>query len=345
MKKHLLALAIFILTTLMARGQTVDFEYSDACYGDTTTLINTSVSADSIVSAKWDLNGDGNFNNAYGDTIKHVFGAPGFHNVGLKIITISGISKATYRQISVGNFPVADFTYKNTCFGQNTEFTNLSTVEEGELEDFIWDFGDQSGQSYLKNPSHYFSTIDIYNVSLTVISEQGCRDSITQFVSITNKPNLILEFSGDTVFYEGDSLVVAVVGVFDSILWSTGQYGNFIVIKQSGVYEVTVYSQGCSNSQIIPVTVKELPGSGVMNVITPNGDGFNDRWQIFLLEKVGPCSATVFNRWGMEVYTSTSYDNKWEGTINGEPLQEGTYYYVVKCTNGKVYKGPINIIR
>ncbi|MDZ7743150.1 MAG: gliding motility-associated C-terminal domain-containing protein [Bacteroidota bacterium] len=326
-------------------AQTADFTFSEACFGDTTMLINTSISTDSIVSVKWDLNGNLNFNDAAGDTVYHLFNSPGTHTVGMRIITDSGFQKAIYKQIPIGYSPVANFTYSNTCFGEETVFSNLSTLQDGEIEDYIWNFGDGSPESYLQDPMHFFNSIDVYNVSLVAISPLGCRDSVSSMVSISDKPNLILDFSGDTTFYEGDSLIIRVIGTYDSIEWSTGAYGNTIIITQSGLYTVNAYLDGCSATQTIPVTVKELPGTGVMNVITPNGDGYNDTWKIFLLERIGPCTANIFNKWGNEVFSSLDYANDWQGTYNGQVLQEGTYYYVVKCNNEQIFKGPINIIR
>ena len=335
----------FMLLVFQANAQEADFTYTDACFGQSTMLINTSVTFDSIVSVKWDLNGNLLFNDASGDTVQHEFGAPGNHTVGMKIVTDSGHQKAVYKQIFIGYSPVAAFSYSNTCFGEETQFTNQSSLQDGEIEDYIWNFGDGSPESYLENPTHFFNTTDVYNVSLKAISPLGCADSITNIVSITEQPDLILEFSGDTSFYEGDSLIVNVIGSYDSIKCSDGQWGNTYIFTKSGLYTITAYLDGCSASQAIPVTVKELPGTGVMNVITPNGDGHNDRWKIFLLERIGPCSVNIFNKWGREVFSSVSYDNSWAGTYNESPLQEGTYYYIVKCANKKVYKGPVNIIR
>lgn len=326
-------------------AQTADFTFSEACFGDTTMLYNTSISADSIVSVKWDLNGNLNFNDATGDTVYHLFNSPGDHTVGMRIITDSGFQKAVYKQIQIGFSPVANFTYSNTCFGEETVFTNLSTLQGDEIEDYVWSFGDGSPESYLQDPSHFFNSIDFYDVSLVVISDLGCIDSISSIVNISDKPNLILDFSGDTTFYEGDSLIITVLGNYDSIMWSNGVMGNSIIITKSGLYTVSAYLDGCSASQDIPVSVKELPGSGVMNVITPNGDGYNDTWKIFLLERIGPCSANVFNKWGNLVFNSLDYANDWQGTYKRQPLQEGTYYYIVKCSNEKIFKGPINIIR
>ena len=80
----------------------------------------------------------------------------------------------------------------------------------------------------------------------------------------------------------------------------------------------------------IKVSECELP-----TVITPNGDGINDRFEL-PCPALSPISFFVFNRWGIEVFRSESYgasSNYFDGTYKGSPLPDGTYYYVIKYTN------------
>ena len=63
-----------------------------------------------------------------------------------------------------------------------------------------------------------------------------------------------------------------------------------------------------------------------LQVITPNGDGNNDTWIIYNIENHPGTIIRVFNRWGKEVFYSRNYKNDW----NGNGLNEGTYYYLLK---------------
>ena len=76
----------------------------------------------------------------------------------------------------------------------------------------------------------------------------------------------------------------------------------------------------------------------IPNVFTPNGDGFNDVFEISGLDSYNKAEIIIYNRWGNEVYKSNSYANDWDGS----DLNEGTYYYVIKLEKrGKssVYNG------
>ena len=344
MKKFLVFIIIIIISFSGIKAQTVDFSATEVCYGDTTTLINTSVSTDSIVSVLWDLNGNMNFNDASGDTIKHIFSSPGNKNIGLRIITDSGFVKAIYHQVLVGYFPNANFSFDYVCEEDVTSFENLSTIQSGELEDFIWDFGDNSTISYLSNPEHLYNNSGSYSAKLVVSSLLGCSDSTTKGVFVYPSPSMNIHYDGETTFYEGDSVVVTISGEYENLSWSFGSNANPLTIKYSGTYTVTVSTGLCELSNSFTVNVKEITNFGIMNLITPNGDGYNDNFEIFDLYRIGPCEVNIFNRWGSEVFSSTNYNNDWQGTYNGNPLQEGTYYYIIKCSNNAIRKGSISIL-
>ena len=69
---------------------------------------------------------------------------------------------------------------------------------------------------------------------------------------------------------------------------------------------------------------------------SPNGDGTNDYYVINCPDANPTISEmTIFNRWGNEVYhTSNGYKNNWDGNYKGQPLPDGTYYYIFKYHDG-----------
>ncbi len=79
------------------------------------------------------------------------------------------------------------------------------------------------------------------------------------------------------------------------------------------------------------------------NVITPNGDQLNDA---FRLPDLPPnfcdtrfVSLKIFNRWGRQVYETADRDFHWEGQGTAS-----TYYYLVTYTDGRRYKGWLEVL-
>jgi gliding motility-associated-like protein len=325
----------------------VDFKADKVCFGSVTTMISLSTvdEGDSIRFILWDFNGDGNFDNAEGDTVIFPFPYPGFHTVGLKVMTWGGLSKAIYKQVTVGDLYV-NFSFNNGCRNQPIQFHNESVVSGDTAFVYYWNFGDGSASSQLENPVHSYTEPGIYEPKLYVGTYAGCYDSLTRSITIGVPPEIDLQFSGDTVFSEGDSVIAYVTGVYDSVQWSTGATGSAIVIDYQGVFWVRIYSQGCSSETSFHTTVIQSGNDPViMTLFTPNGDGSNDHWKILNLFKVGPCDVSIYDRWGEKVYTNPEYGNDWDGSFKGKPLSNATYYYFVRCFDGNLYQGTVNIIK
>ena len=106
-------------------------------------------------------------------------------------------------------------------------------------------------------------------------------------------------------------------------------------------YIVTITDDnGCIDSDTLIVTVKDPEELKIANMVTPNGDGYNDTW---LIEPAVRPEVFVFNSNGKEIYSSLGYDNLWSAKFNGLTLPDGTYFYVVK-SNGIIYKGSLTIL-
>ncbi len=82
----------------------------------------------------------------------------------------------------------------------------------------------------------------------------------------------------------------------------------------------------------------------IPNVFTPNGDGYNDRFEIKGLESCSKRQLMVFNKYGKLVYKSNSYENNWDGS----DCPDGSYAYKLIYNSGGVDQtiaGSLYIIR
>ena len=107
------------------------------------------------------------------------------------------------------------------------------------------------------------------------------------------------------------------------------------VFTEVGVYTVTLTAtnaHGCSLTTSLEITVVSFPSALVVpNVFTPNGDGSNDLFAI-TSEHLENYHMQVFNRWGNLVLELDNPTMGWDGTINGDPATEGTYFYKIEAT-------------
>ncbi|HEX5172095.1 MAG TPA: gliding motility-associated C-terminal domain-containing protein, partial [Cyclobacteriaceae bacterium] len=80
----------------------------------------------------------------------------------------------------------------------------------------------------------------------------------------------------------------------------------------------------------------------VPNVFTPNGDEYNEYFEIKNIALYKDSELKIMNRWGKLVFESKGYQNDW----SGEDMSYGVYYYVLDLRkNHKILKGTISILR
>lgn len=156
---------------------------------------------------------------------------------------------------------------------------------------------------------------------------------------IVSKGQAVYDPASNTILWTMDSLHTGEIATltFHTELTATGDITNKAVI--SGKEPDPDLP---SNTAISVITV----GGDIFipNTITPNGDGKNDHFVIQGLSKYPGSSLFIYNRWGNMVYQSRNYDNSW----NGEGLNEGTYYYILKLNapqGERAYKGWIELLR
>ena len=117
--------------------------------------------------------------------------------------------------------------------------------------------------------------------------------------------------------------------------------GEMVLVQTFQATNVNL-SQGFLQPFLIIETTADV--AIVNNILTPNGDGKNDFFVVKGLEKYPTNKLTIFDRGGRQLYSTLNYQNNWDGYVNGSPLVEDTYYYLLDLgTNGTI-KGFISIL-
>ncbi len=123
-----------------------------------------------------------NFGDGYISTSQHPIHSylnPGTYNVSLIATSSLNLSDTAMHPLVVVDAPIANFTYEplNPILSENIYFTDLSV---GATQ-WHWYFGDDT-YSYIPNPVHTYYNLGLYDVSLTVTNEYGCKDTVYQTV-------------------------------------------------------------------------------------------------------------------------------------------------------------------
>ncbi len=179
-----------------------------------------------------------------------------------------------------------------------------------------------------------------YNIQLVLDEGTPGQENFCRNVVVLESPEVNL--GNDTLLPPGSSLTLD-AGDHAAWEWSTGETTRTIEVDAPGTYTAVVTNEyGCQATDEIVVSMD----IGIPNFFTPNGDGVNDTWEIPYLESVPQARVLIYDRFGSLVASYLYGNGGWDGTRDGVPVREDTYWYVIMLdAQSKPLKGPVTVKR
>jgi gliding motility-associated-like protein len=229
----------------------------------------------------------------------------------------------------------ASFVARTTSNGEFFQWTPATWVSDGSL----------------KEPLLQPARTTLYEVQAK-LGTCIAKDSLL----VTVNPAPEVNAGADRTIIVGDVIQLNATAANGSYLWTpaTGLSSATILDPTASPAATTTYTlrvtdaKGCTATD--QMTINVFPNCvKPKEAFTPNGDGINDVWTVTNGSCTNSIALHVFNRYGSTVYSSTAYNNDWDGTFKGERLPDGTYYYIITIhlVNGKTttIKGNVTLLR
>ncbi len=164
----------FSFSPLIIAGQKVKFFYSGTEF-------------DNNLLFHWDFGDE--FGIANEINPEYSYKIPGFYTVILSIYDVDGdkviVEKNNYINVIEDIVPEANFTFNSQSFIKNEEIQFFFTGTLGNgLISFIWDFGDNFGISYERNPNYSYKTPGLFTIILIVVDIDGDNSTFIQYIDI-----------------------------------------------------------------------------------------------------------------------------------------------------------------
>lgn len=181
----------------------------------------------------------------------------------------------------------------------------------------------------------------IYTVKIT--NPNGCEATQTFNVSVS-EPATITGVKVNDLKGTKNSILIEYTGSGDyefSIDNSFFQDSPLFEGVAAGAHFVSVRDKnGCGQIAPFQVYVLDYP-----RYFTPNGDGYNDTWQIKNLDVLPKSTITIFDRYGKLLKQLNATEMGWNGTYNGQELPATDYWFQLIFEDGRIIKGHFSLKR
>jgi len=238
------------------------------------------------------------------------------------------------------------------CFGEEVILTASATGGNGGPYYLTVDNSLGNGDSFIFTP---FQT-----ATYTLTVSDSCSTPRTYSTQIVVNPLPDPAFTTDppqtTILNPFFNFIDASVNA-TSWFWDFGdgtisdlQFPSHTYVEP-GYYKIrleVMSSEGCTDSISKELIVENIITYYIPNAFTPNGDGRNDDFMVSGYSIAG-YEMQIYNRWGQQVFHTSGPFDKWKGNdLNGKPVQEGVYTYVIRIFNepgSPVRNGMVTLVR
>ncbi len=220
----------------------------------------------------------------------------------------------------------------------------LPIMAENPQGNYTYEWRDQGG--VLLSSSAITSLFEVSSAGdyfVTAINENTCRR--TKKVTIVASNTATIESVDVIDASENNTITVRVSGegnyefALDDV---NGAYqdNNLFENVLGGIHTVYVRDKNGCGTISEEVSVISFP-----KFFTPNGDGFNDTWQVLGVGFQPTSNIFIFDRFGKIMAKIDPANEGWDGTYKGNKMPSSDYWFKVELEDGRLIGGHFSLIR
>ncbi len=252
-----------------------------------------------------------------------------------------------------------DFTSTNP-FGCEPFCVQFNNTTSGTTT-ATWSFGDSTANVQSPVVTHCYPK-GTYDITLFVVNNAGCKDTITKsgYITAYEKPfadfvqrNEYITWIENNGIFQNSSLNAAGFSWSVDGIYQTTSRNLEYRFPDTGCYLVqliAINGTSCSDTTEMNVCVTEGFTFWAPNSFSPDGDGIND---VFIPKGTGWMenfySFEIINRWGSTVFKTTDQTASWDGKTGGQTCTDDIYVWIVNVRDLRnrtyEFKGHLLIMR
>ncbi|SEQ86791.1 gliding motility-associated C-terminal domain-containing protein [Hyunsoonleella jejuensis] len=243
------------------------------------------------------------------------------------------------------------------CSSDPTFEITLEPFEANSSEQFDYEWlwtsldGTSTNQFISNDRSINVSNPGTYTIRLTKTDGTGCSRSREIFVDASEQATITLNDVTIVDISENNSVTIDPTnlgnGNYDYAL--VEENSNFINYQSDPFFDrvkpgfYTVYVR----DPICGISTLDISVIGYSRFFTPNGDGFNDTWNIkgINANTQGNSTVYIYDRYGKLIKQLLTSSNGWNGTYNGQLMPTDDYWFKVYLEDGRTFMGHFTLKR
>lgn len=287
------------------------FDVLDPCVTDLLVVTNGStIEEGSIDNVSWDFGplGTSDLFNPLPIDITDA----GNYDITLEATSDLGCVTTMTQAFDVFDTPIADFSFENDCVGGVFDVSDASNIETGNISTWEWEI-DGLGSYDGQNISQQIDTWGSYEIQLTITSDNGCVDVVTNTLEVY--PNPVVNFMIDEACEQSEAFFINQTSIpatsISSYSWTfgdgatSGDSDPVNVYDEYGSYDVTLTATsefGCVGLSSETIQVYPLPIAD------------------FELDIDGFCAGGEINLSDLSTVVDPSMITQWQWAINGQSV-------------------------
>ncbi|GAG58968.1 unnamed protein product, partial [marine sediment metagenome] len=190
-------------TVIAEAGDDKIADVGDKLTFDASQSTVSPISEETVITYSWDWDGDGTYDETTEEAvIAHIYEEAGTYEVALKVTAFENISATDTLTVTVNDIneiPTASpgGPYTATVEEELTFDGSASSDSDGDIIEYIWDFGDDSTGSEVA-PIHTYAEAGTYTVTLTVVDDSGTSSDAVSTTAVITDAVISQESTGET---------------------------------------------------------------------------------------------------------------------------------------------------
>jgi len=345
MFKRLQHIIVSLLLLLSCRQAIAQIAMPDTVCVGTTRIYKVN---DAVVPSTYTWKIDGVIQTAISNTISITWNTAGTFVLTVKEHPANGCDgDMKSGLVYVNPLPIANAgPDASICVGKSIQLNGSGGIS------YQWSPPNYLSNTAIAKPFVLLPPVGVLTYSLMITDANGCKAIKSDSVVITVVPGVKVFAGRDTSIAINQPLQLNAIDInnagFIKYTWSPSfglnntQIKNPIaVLNRDITYSVRAFTpEGCEAKDDIVIKVFVGPEIYVPNAFTPNNDKLNDVIHPILIGIKELKFFTIYNRYGQEIYRTSTPGAGWNGLIKGIMQNTGTYVWTAEAID---YRGNIII--